>query len=144
MAGSLALFLAAVRFDADEVRIAAHYSYESWETIVSLSLEMKVSKEGDRLVMILRSVHGGSLPVPDMVTRKLLEPLLREARSSRRHGSHPVEPLLEALRGAPRADTLFEGVHVRNRFVWPNGDRPFRVESISIIEGQMRLTVSPL
>ena len=41
-------------------------------------------------------------------------------------------------------DELFDVVTIRNRFVWPNGDRPCRINSITTDAGELRIGIEPL
>jgi len=127
-----------VRFDPDAILIAARCSRGGWEVIASLTMEMRVLENGN-LRLALRKVYGGSLPVPGMVVEAMLKPL-RELDDP----VHTVEPLLDGLRSVESVDGLFEGVEIRNRFIWPNGRRVFRVDSITIVDGAVRLVVSPV
>ena len=41
------------------------------------------------------------------------------------------------------ADWL-SGLRVPNRFVWPNGKRPFRIDAIELTQGRIRLRLESL
>ena len=73
-----------------------------------------------------------------------MERLLEQARSGRWKADGAGEPLIAALRRIQSVDDLFDGVAIGNRFVWFNGDRPFRIESVRIDDGQLRLRIEPL
>ena len=128
-----------VRFDRDGILIAARCSRGGWEVIASLIIEMNIPDNEDHLSLTLRRVFGGSLPVPDMAVEAMLEPL-RELNNP----VYTVEPLLDGLRSVESVEELFEGVEIRNRFIWPNGRREFRIDSITMADGAVRLVVSPV
>lgn len=134
----------AVAFHAGNLRIGAHYVAGAWQAIVSLRLTLRVSKDGTKLKVVLKSACGGSLRLPKTILRGLLERLLEQARSGRWKADGAGEPLIAALRRIQSVDDLFDGVAIGNRFIWFNGDRPFRIESIRIDDGRLRLRLEPL
>ena len=151
----------AVRFDEGKVQIGAHYAARQWQAIVSVDVLLRPSDDGSAIEIALSSAHSGSLPVPRAILKGLLDHLLqspwatrRVARSSaslavayprtkaRHSTAGPRHPA--ALQEVQSVDELFEGVRIRNRFVWFNGDRPFRIDSIRIDGGELRLRIDPL
>jgi hypothetical protein len=51
----------------------------------------------------------------------------------------------EDLFRTPRSvDDWFSGVQLRNRFVWPNGRRPFRIGALAVTDGELRARLDPL
>jgi len=138
----------AVRFTPERIRVGAHFEKSGWQAIVSVDLALRVSPDGINLTIALAAVRGGSLPVPRAIVERLLGPLLERAR--RRHNDNDNDDddadstwgtTFDNLRST---DQLFNGVTIRNRFVWPNGRRPFRIESIRITDGQLRCRLQPL
>ncbi|GAG48205.1 unnamed protein product, partial [marine sediment metagenome] len=107
-----------------------------------------ISDDGRDVAIALTGARSGSLPVPQAVLERLLNPLLdreRVPRSSRSEGWGTTHsPLHSALDDVRSVDDFFEGVKVRNRFIWPNGDRPFRIDSIRIDNGELHLRIEPL
>jgi hypothetical protein len=117
---------------------------DAWQAIVSLRLMLRVSEDGTNLKIALKSAYGGSLPLPRAILRGLLEQLLEQAHSGRWKADGASEPLIEALRRIQSVDDLFDGVAIGNRFIWFNGDRPFRIQSVRIDKGQLHLRLEPL
>jgi len=133
----------AVRFTDERIRVGAHYEKSGWQAIVSVDLALRVSPDGINLTIALAGVRGGSLPVPRAIVERLLGPLLERAR--RRHNNNDADsPWGTTLDDLQSTDQLFNGVTIRNRFVWPNGKRPFRIKSIRITDGQLRCRLEPL
>ena len=136
----------AVRFTDERIRVGAHYEKSGWQAIVSVDLALRVSPDGINLTIALAAVRGGSLPVPRAIVERLLGPLLE--RAHRRHRDHDDadadSPWGTTLHDLRSTDQLFNGVTIRNRFVWPNGRRPFRIESIRITNGELRCRLQPL
>jgi len=126
------------------VRVGAHYAADSCQAILSLRFRLTVSADKTRLMFALDSAYGGSLPLPNAVVREALDGLLRQAKRSRRKPNGTTEPLLDTLQAVRSADDLFEGISLKNRFIWFNGKRPYRIESIKIGNGELRLRVDPL
>ena len=146
----------AVHFGADEVDFGVLYDKHGWRVIVSVALSARVSKDGRFLRFQARGFHAGSLPIPRAILDRLLAPVFRESgqgrgprsrghdRKADREAALPMPTLGDALRQLGSVDDLFTGVRLRNRFTWPNGRRPFRIESIKLNEGQLTLRVEPL
>ena len=135
---------AAIRFDPGRVRVGAHCRMNGWQAILSLSLRLSVSKDGGDVIVALTGVQMGSLPVPRPALRRLFEHL-RPSKLVRQSGStRRTSPVMESLAEVQSIDELFAGVHLENRFVWFNGERPFRVRSFEIDEGRWQLRIEPL
>jgi hypothetical protein len=120
----------AIRFDPGRLRLGALWQSGGWRAILSLSLCVDVSEDGESIDVTLARAQGGSLPLPRRTVDKLVSRLLRDV-SARAE----VHASLYDLRC---------GVQLRNRFVWGNGDRPFRLERIKIGSGELRLRIEPL
>ena len=71
--------------------------------------------------------------------------MIEHARSSgKHHDADATSPWDAAAKSVRSVDQLFAGVNTRNRFVWPNGKRPFRISSIRAIGGELRIRLQPL
>ncbi|MGB2984407.1 MAG: hypothetical protein WBE26_00875 [Phycisphaerae bacterium] len=134
----------AVRFDSGELRVGAHYAAEGWQAIISIGVKLGVSEDSGAVEIALNGAHGGSLPVPRVVLEGILDHLLQTLHARHDRSIEAAEPLVSALREVQSVDELYEGVRIRNRFVWFNGDRPFRIDSIIIDDGELRLQIEPL
>jgi hypothetical protein len=135
----------AVRFAEDRIRFAAHFDKNGWQAIVSVDLFVRVSDDGTSVTIALAGARGGSLPVPRTIIERLLRPLIEHARSSgKNHDTDATSPWDAAVKSVRSVDQLFTGVTSRNRFVWPNGKRPFRIASIRANNGELRIRLQPL
>jgi len=135
----------AVRFAEDRIRFAAHFDKNGWQAIVSVDLFVRVSDDGTSVTIALAGARGGSLPVPRTIIERLLQPLIEYARSSgKNHDTDATSPWDAAVKNVRSVDQLFTGVTNRNRFVWPNGKRPFRIASIRATNGELRIRLQPL
>lgn len=112
-----------IRFEPGGIILAAHCAKDGWEAIISVRVEVAVSADGDAIDVGVTSVRGGVLPMPSSVIDRLLESL----------GHSELNPESDDHR-----------LHLPNKFDWPNGDRRFRIESIAIEEGAVRIVVEPL
>ena len=134
----------AVRFEGGRVRVGVLYARGGWRVILSVGLAMAVSRDGQAITVALTDARGGSLPVPRAILERVLSGVLEIAADRPLGpGSHVKTPR-SASAGLQSVDELFEGVRIRNRFVWPNGDRPLRVDSIEVDGGELRLGIEPL
>lgn len=134
----------AVGFDADLLRIGGHYVSGQWQAILNLSLAMEVCDDGSAISIRLRSVHGGSLPVPRAILTRLVERLQLAAPTVAGEPSNFATSAAEALSKIRSVDELFDGIKIRNRFVWPNGDRPCRISWLTMDAGELRIGIEPL
>ncbi len=135
----------AVRFTEDHIRFAAHFDKNGWQAIVSVDLFVRVSDDGTNVTVALAGARGGSLPVPRTIIERLLRPLIEHARSSgKNHDADATSPWDAAVKSVRSVDQLFTGVTSRNRFVWPNGKRPFRIASIRVTDGELHIRLQPL
>ncbi len=134
----------ALRFDDGRIRIAAYYSGRRWQAILSVDLELRVSDDGSDLLIAAKHVRGGSLPLPRAVFTAVLDQLANMPHDARDAFGDVAETLLSTLERVESIDELFEGVRIKNRFVWFNGRRPFRIDSIHIDAGELRLRIEPL
>lgn len=134
----------AVRFDASRVYVGAHCESGGWRAIINVELALGVSEDGRSVELALFEARGGSLPVPRAILRRLLDPLLRGVGDASSRSADPAGEFLPNLGDFGSIDDLFRGVKIRNRFVWGNGDRPFRIDSFTIEDGELRLSIEPL
>lgn len=133
----------AIHFTADGIRVGAYVNRDGWQAILSIGLSVALSEDGRTIRVALSDVRGGSLPVPRAVIDRVMEPVLQEVLAAQRaRGRGGVADGL--LRQVQSVDDLYEGITLENRFVWPNGKRPFRIEAITIEEGTARLRLDPL
>ena len=135
----------AVRFAEDRIRFAAHFDKNGWQSIVGIDLLVRVSENGTSVTIGLAGARCGSLPLPRAVIDRLLGPLIENVqRGGENHDADGSSPWDAAVRSIRSVDQLFDGVTTRNRFVWPNGERPFRIDSIRLTNGELRIRLQPL
>jgi len=132
----------AVAFQDGKARVGAHYADHGWHAIVSLEVTPQVSDDGTTILLSLAGAHAGSLPLPRRILDPFWPPLLnlRDRLSSRSN----VPDRTNGTDGKVGPTALFGDIRVRNRFTWPNGDRPFRIDSITVEGGELRMRVEPL
>ncbi len=133
-----------VSFDDGGIRVGSHVTTSAWQAIVSVGLLISLTADGEDLAVELTDVRGGSLPVPQTVLAAVLDPVLRRARRNRRPAGNNVDSVSSALRGVRSTGELFEGIRIENRFVWFNGEVPFRIDAVEIDDGEVRLRLDPL
>jgi len=137
-----ALRLPAVGFGPDAIHVGLLCEMGGWRVIAALTLTAELIDE-DRLVRIAATgVHGGSLPLPRSLLGRIFDPTFATlARSISLKSGNRAERILKELASV---DDLFEGVSIRNRFVWPNGKRVFRLEAIRVEPDRLVLGIAPL
>jgi len=112
-----------VRFADGRLQVAAKLDRRELQTIVSFDVRPTLTSDGRALAFTLEAARSGALRIPGWI----LEPWLRPA-------------IQVNSRTATTGDELFA---VPNDFVWPNGDRPFRIAALAISDSQLRLTIEP-
>jgi len=135
----------AVGFAGGAVWLGAHVAQKHWQSIVSLAMVPALSADGATLHVRLDAVRGGSLPIPRAAVRELVDPLLNRARRSRWDTESGEEAWFRQVgREMASVEDLFTGVEFDNRFVWPNGERAFRIDALAIEPGAIKLVIEPL
>ncbi len=157
----------AIRFDAGMLRVGAMYDVGGWRAIVSVAIVASLSNDGTTIDLRLADRACGSVSLPHVLAARFLDPLLRAnvptnrklaalepAKTSTHSNSSPggesdsassrPDDKESSIHGAKSVDQLFRGVRFRNRFVWPNGKRPFRIVSFTITPGELRLRIEAL
>lgn len=139
------LTMPAVSFEAGVVRLGTLCDIEGWRAVLSVGVRLRVSADGRDVELAMTDARGGSLPVPRAALDRLFGAVLDEERhladERRRDGRSSLDDALGRVRGV---DDLFDGIRLRNRFVWPNGKRPIRLDAIEITDGRLRLRIEPL
>jgi hypothetical protein len=69
-----------VRITAQNIQLACRYETEHWQTVVSVTADVYLTKVPNELAVRIREVHAGQLPLP---LKKVVEEVSRQAA---RHG----------------------------------------------------------
>ncbi|MFQ5461700.1 MAG: hypothetical protein ACE5E5_03635 [Phycisphaerae bacterium] len=137
-----ALRLPAVGFEPDAIHIGLLCEMDGWRVIAALALTAKIIDDGRFVRIAATGVYGGSLPLPRSLLGRVFDPSFAAlARSVSLKSGDRAERILKELASV---DDLFEGVLIRNRFVWPNGKRAFRLETIRMETDRLVLGIAPL
>jgi hypothetical protein len=104
------------------MRWAARVAQSGMQVVVSAMFRVDV--QPDAVVIHWDSVRAGVLPVP----RALLE------EAARKLAGHMALPE-HAVSGGQ--------ITLPNEWLWPNGQRPFRITNLSISEGELRVRLEP-
>ncbi len=143
VAGRLPVQVSDIAMDFDEgcLRLAALYDSDGWRAIVSLDAAVDVTKNGDELQLTPRRGRIGSMPVAmGIVERWLIQPAMAARRKRHEDSGRALSDLSE-FRLAEGERPVWR---IRNRFVWPNGERPFRIRSVVPYAGEVALVIEPL
>jgi len=119
----------AVRFTDGCLQVAAKLDRRELQTIVSFDVRPTVTEDAHAIAFTLEATRSGALRIPGWILEPWLRPALEANRPDR-----PGEA--ETNTG----DALFS---IPNDFVWPNGERAFRISAIEINDSQLRLTIEP-
>jgi len=137
-----------VRFEQDLIRIGVRIQSNRWESIVSAGTAVQIA-DADSVMIALRDVKSGAMPIPAAILRRMVR-----FEDGNEHSNPSGTSVRGSTNGMARPgassdspltiDRLFEGYRVGNRFVWPNGERPFRIASLTLTSGELRLRIEPL
>jgi len=127
----------AVGFDNGEMRVGVFVEREGWRVIANASVAANVAPDLSTINLTLRGVRGGSLPLPQGVVESVWQRMVASVRDGR------IEGLDSALTPESGETTAHE-LAIRNRFVWPNGERPFRITHFAAEDGVLTIGVEPL
>lgn len=116
-----------VAFEPGLIRSGARIESDGWRAIASCGYQFEVSNDKLRVTARMSSAHCGAMPIPDFLISRLLQ----------------SEAPPTALRSTDPA-AWFSRLEWENRFVWPNGRRPFRIDDVALEKGQVRLKIRPL
>ncbi|MCH7872055.1 MAG: hypothetical protein IID33_10185 [Planctomycetes bacterium] len=140
----------AVAFDDGVVRVGGRYR-GSWHAIVNVHLELGMTEDGSTLWIQLLSVYGGLLPIPSSMIERALAGRLGadESASDASNGRLDGADSLTRWIGSPSdhangPSETRSRAEIENRFVWFNGRRPYRILSIQVGAGVLRLRIEPL
>ena len=133
----------AVTFDDGVMRIGARYE-GSWHAIVNVYLELGVTGDGSALWFKSSRVYGGSVPLPMSVIQGALLENARKVSTDQTQQGEDSGGELPSARGSDDPQDVSEVIEKKNRFVWFNGRRPFRITSIQLVPGELHLKIEPL
>lgn len=130
-----------VRFEPGTVRLGALVERGGWRAIVSVAVGVRLASGGSDVELQLEEAFGGSLPIPLAVLgwAAARNGSPGRGRTPDRQGAS-VDSLVHALESV---DELLTGVRRPNWFVWPNGDRAFSIEELTLEEGRLKLRIRP-
>ncbi len=132
----------AVHFEAGAIRFGALVDRNGWRIILSVGIGVALAEGGQEVELRLLDTYGGSFPIP--LTALSWASGTRSEDSGGQPVGGPTSDRLDSLYpDIQSVDDLLGGVRRRNRFVWPNGERWFSIESLSIEPGRVRLLIRP-
>ncbi|MDO8631490.1 MAG: hypothetical protein Q7R41_13470 [Phycisphaerales bacterium] len=137
----------ALRFESGLLRIGALYEVSGWRAIVSGAAAAALAADGATIELRLVETCCGSVPMPPSLIARAANPHLHAAAmSDGKQSSAPETPhgAISSIHEVRSVEQLYRGVRIRNRFVWPNGKRPFRIDQITIDAGELRLRIEPI
>jgi hypothetical protein len=103
---------------------------------------MSVTEE--HVCVRLDRVAGGSFPIPVGTVAAQLQPVLAAKGQDIDAMPELLADAVRLLREGNAVDYLQEGSVTDNRFYWRPSSRWFRMQSVQIEEGRIRLGIQPL
>lgn len=130
----------AVQFSDDLIRLGVMVDRNGWRAVIGAGIECGLTPDGRDVTLRLVKISAGSLPIPRALMAWVQRAPPDDASRGGNGGSSDVESLLLDIQSV---DDLRSGVSRPNWFVWPNGERPFSIDSLSIEPGRIRLGIRP-
>ncbi len=129
----------ALRLREGGLSLGVRYADERWESIVSVDTSLAMSPDGSSLVVRPMGVRVGAVHVPlEWIAAAAAAVGPMDIRELERSGLRsPTGPITKPADFA-------QGVVFDNAFVWPNGERSFRIDALDIDERTARIRVSPM
>jgi len=121
-----------VSIEPDGIRLATTFRKGGLQSVLNARFTAEVSPRGIELRLV--KVALGSLPVPSFVVRDQLDRLDEQLKA----GAGDNGSAKEGLAG------LFRGIVLPNKYVWPNGKKPFRIIGLRFESGTCIATFEPL
>lgn len=132
-----------IRLHDGQLTVSARVELEGYQFIAVADLSVEIGSD-DILIIRLERIAAGSLPLPVGLLGDPLTSLLRLEGLDLDYLPAPVAEAAEYFRESDPIATLSKGVRRANRFIWENGRRPYRIESLTFADGQLTLGVDPL
>jgi len=138
----------AIGFRDDCVQFGAKFERNGWRAILSARVGVTVSADGSELSVSVQRISIGSLPLP-----RWLWPISKQNNKGLElNGAADLtkSPLLDLEAPSPENSNkldwrqLGKGLRIRNRFIWPNGRRPFRIAAATATNGVLLVRIEPL
>lgn len=120
----------AAKLEPGRIRIGALVDRGGVRVVLNGALRISLANDGHAIRIELEQIRGGKLAVP----RRLISAV---------HGLLDDSEGSDNEQGTSIVD-LFDGVDVPNDFIWPNGERRFRIADIRIEPGGVHLRLEPL
>ncbi len=128
----------AVRFEPGLVRVGVLIDRGGWLVILSAGIECALSSDSATVGIQMVQMRAGSLPIPRGAIAWSQQAALESGS-----GDAEAAPSESLFPDVQSVDDLLSGVDHRNWFVWPNGNRAFSIESISVESGLIHLGIRP-
>lgn len=126
-----------VSIGPDGVRLAVTVNYDGIRTVMSALLGVVVDEEA--ISLRVKGVTGGSLPIPGPLLRQQLK------RVDAKVGPlHSVEGRTVGPDDEVMPSTFLDGIQLTREYIWPNGERWYRILDLELQKGAIVATLEPL
>ncbi len=133
----------AIHFEAGLIRIGALVDRSGWLAILSAGIRCSLSDDGDTVTIRLVEPAAGALPIPRAVLSWGRPETPVSPSSTQGRSDEPRVPVESLLPDVQSVDELLGGLRRPNWFVWPNGDRAFSIDSITVEAGRVSFAIRP-
>lgn len=131
-----------VAFRPGRIILAGRLEKDGWQVVVSGELRVVV---GEKSVSVrLEQVAGGSCPVPVATVAGQLQPILAAEGQDIDAMPDYVAEVVRRFRESDAAAYLRDGLTTDNRFYWQVSKRWFRIASLHVEGGRLRIQIEPL
>lgn len=134
-----------VCFDSDGIiRVGARVDQSGMRSILNVGVRVELVEESRYIRVALVYAKGGALQAPRAVMERILKPLFNPRLTSYGQVRGSFSQEAGTLPQVHSVDNLFDGVRMANRFVWPNGDRAFKIDGLRHEDGLLKIQITPI
>lgn len=122
----------------ERLAIGLEVSRLGLRAVLSVEIRCALTEDGDELMLYIDSIRLGAIAIPRSQAMKILAPVREELEAGMRADPDGFGARMEEGEGESLAV-----IRVRNDFVWPNGERAFRIRSIDATESAVSFGIVP-
>lgn len=122
----------------ERLAIGLEVARSGLRAVLSVEMRCALTEDGDELVVRIDSIRLGAIAIPRSQAMKILAPVREELEAGLRADPDGFGARMEEGDGESLAL-----IRVSNDFVWPNGERRFRIRSIDATESAVSFGIVP-
>lgn len=130
-----------VAFEGDKMFVGGRFERNGWRAILSTQWSLNVQSDG--LLLTAEKAGVGAVRFPVTWVLESVSTMAGMIQGDLANLPDALQSVSQAMEDNWQGN-LAGGVHVENRIIWPNGDRPFRIQNLRAAGGTLHLKIEPL